>query len=178
MTSGGNTSFQRSGVYTLLTTKESYRDIALFQCEVFTGSLKTSRMRETLSFSFRYPSAGISDQDLPLPVLRPNLRPTLETSLRIRALCLANRPFYRVVDVHAIGHSLFHCVQDISVNMIELQGFVLLQVRLVIVEELCLNFGRCFPVGLLFGIGFPHTLRQVLFESFGSLLSSIVSGRV
>ena len=44
-----------------------------------------------------------------------------------------------MVDVHVIGQSLFHGVQDISVNVIELWGFVLPQVRLVIVEGLCLK---------------------------------------
>ena len=38
-------------------------------------------------------------------------------------------------------------------------SFVLPEVRLVIFEELRLNFGRCFPVGLFFGIGFLHALR-------------------
>ena len=83
-----------------------------------------------------------------------------------------------VVNIHPIGQSLVHGVQDISVNVIELQGFVLPQVRLVIVEELRLDFGSRFPVGLFFSIGFLHTLRQILFESFGSCLSTGISSRV
>ena len=62
------------------------------------------------------------DRDLPLQDPRPNLRPILETSLRIRT-CIWPLPVYGVVDVHAIRQSLFNGVQDISVNVIELQGF-------------------------------------------------------
>ena len=77
----------------------------------------------------------------------------------------ASRQARIVSNVHTVGQSLVHGVQDISVNVIELQGFVLPKVRFVIVEELRLVFGGRFPVGLFFSIGFLHTLRQMLFES-------------
>ena len=70
------------GRHTVLRTKEIWWDIVFSLIRIFIGSLKISRMRETLSFR---PPLHRWDRDLPLQGPRPNLRPILETSLRIRA---------------------------------------------------------------------------------------------
>ena len=65
-------------------------------------------------------------------------------------------PLYSVMNIHSIAQSLFQRVQNVSVNVVKLQSFVLPQVSLVIVEKLLFDFGRRLPAGLFFGIGLLH----------------------
>ena len=93
-------------------------------------------------------------------------------------LVFGHGPLYSVMNIYTVAQSLFQCVQNVSVNVVKLQSFVLPQVSLLIIEKLRFDFGRRLPAGLFFGISLLHALHQVLFQSFAHRQSTGLSSLV